>query len=66
MTARCPICCNDTFWEGNPWRPFCSERCQLIDLGAWVSEWYRMPGLPLTAPSELEEGGNIPNEPPDR
>lgn len=27
----------------NPWRPFCSERCKLIDLGAWASETYRVP-----------------------
>ncbi len=33
-----------TTWEENPWRPFCSERCKLIDLGAWASEEYRIPG----------------------
>jgi endogenous inhibitor of DNA gyrase (YacG/DUF329 family) len=27
----------------NVWRPFCSERCKLIDLGAWASERYRVP-----------------------
>ena len=27
----------------NAWRPFCSERCKLIDLGAWASERYRVP-----------------------
>ncbi len=26
------------------WRPFCSERCQLLDLGEWVDERYRIPG----------------------
>jgi endogenous inhibitor of DNA gyrase (YacG/DUF329 family) len=30
-------------WQGNEWRPFCSERCKLIDLGAWASEEYRIP-----------------------
>jgi endogenous inhibitor of DNA gyrase (YacG/DUF329 family) len=30
-------------WQGNPHRPFCSERCQLIDLGAWTTERYRVP-----------------------
>lgn len=25
------------------WRPFCSERCKLIDLGAWAAESYRVP-----------------------
>ena len=27
----------------NPWRPFCSERCKLIDLGDWIEERYRIP-----------------------
>ena len=30
-------------WEGNPFRPFCSERCRVIDLGKWASEEYRLP-----------------------
>ena len=29
-------------WEGNEWRPFCSKRCKLLDLGAWASEEYRV------------------------
>jgi endogenous inhibitor of DNA gyrase (YacG/DUF329 family) len=33
-----------TTWEENPWRPFCSERCKMIDLGAWASEEYKVPG----------------------
>ncbi|MEW6214374.1 MAG: DNA gyrase inhibitor YacG [Nitrospirota bacterium] len=40
----CPICKNTTTWEENPWRPFCSERCKLIDLGKWISEEYRIAG----------------------
>jgi len=28
------------------WRPFCSERCKLADLGRWLSEGYRVPGPP--------------------
>jgi endogenous inhibitor of DNA gyrase (YacG/DUF329 family) len=40
----CPICKNKTTWEENPWRPFCSERCKLIDLGKWVSEEYKIEG----------------------
>jgi hypothetical protein len=33
-------------WEGNPFRPFCSERCRLRDLGAWSAEAYRIPAKP--------------------
>jgi uncharacterized protein len=38
--------------ESNPFRPFCSERCRLIDLGAWLSEKHAIPGDPQTPPSE--------------
>lgn len=31
------------FAAANPWRPFCSERCRLIDLGNWAAESYRVP-----------------------
>jgi len=34
-------------WEGSPWRPFCSERCKLVDLAAWADERYRIPGEPV-------------------
>jgi endogenous inhibitor of DNA gyrase (YacG/DUF329 family) len=43
----CPFCRQETAWEGNPWRPFCSERCQLIDLGTWAAEEYRIAGQQL-------------------
>ena len=51
MPIHCPICQRETCWERNPWRPFCSERCQVRDLGSWASEWYRVPGASLTIPS---------------
>jgi len=44
MQITCPICKKKTTWEENPWRPFCSERCKLIDLGKWVSEEYKILG----------------------
>jgi endogenous inhibitor of DNA gyrase (YacG/DUF329 family) len=44
MKIKCPICKELTTWEENPWRPFCSERCKLIDLGKWASEEYRVEG----------------------
>jgi uncharacterized protein len=39
-TVKCPICEKPTTWKDNPFRPFCSERCKLIDLGHWASEDY--------------------------
>ena len=49
LTCDKPIECND-----NPYRPFCSERCKLIDLGCWVSEEYSVPGEQVTIPDEPE------------
>jgi uncharacterized protein len=40
---KCPTCRKETKREGNPFRPFCSERCQLIDLGRWAGGEYRVP-----------------------
>ena len=39
----CPRCQTPTTWTDNPYKPFCSERCKLIDLGAWASESYSIP-----------------------
>ncbi|MGA7800960.1 MAG: DNA gyrase inhibitor YacG [Gammaproteobacteria bacterium] len=51
MTGRaptvvsCPTCGKPVEWtSANAWRPFCSERCRLIDLGAWIEEEHRIPG----------------------
>lgn len=41
---RCPRCQQETVYsEQNPFRPFCSERCKTLDLGAWATENYRIP-----------------------
>jgi endogenous inhibitor of DNA gyrase (YacG/DUF329 family) len=56
----CPACGKATaFAASNRWRPFCSERCRIHDLGAWATESYRIP----TSPNE-EEPGNSPDDPP--
>jgi endogenous inhibitor of DNA gyrase (YacG/DUF329 family) len=52
--ARCPSCGKLTAWRDNSWRPFCSERCKLLDLGNWASERYRIPGPAVD--KEQEEG----------
>jgi len=41
----CPRCgALSPFTPQNEWRPFCSERCKMIDLGQWASENYRVAG----------------------
>jgi uncharacterized protein len=43
--AKCPKCGRQiAAVPANPWRPFCSERCRLLDLGAWLSERHAIPG----------------------
>jgi len=44
MKIKCPTCKQKTEWQDNPYRPFCSERCKLIDLGAWASDKYTIEG----------------------
>lgn len=37
--VRCPTCQRELVWTDQfPFRPFCSERCRLVDLGAWFAE----------------------------
>ncbi|MDD3883969.1 MAG: DNA gyrase inhibitor YacG [Gallionella sp.] len=41
--VRCPQCGKEMLWDTtNRYRPFCSERCKLVDLGKWASEDYRI------------------------
>jgi uncharacterized protein len=49
--VKCPTCGNETEYQGNEFRPFCSERCQLIDFGAWADEEFALP----TENAELTE-----------
>lgn len=44
ITVKCPQCGQSVVWgEISPYRPFCSKRCQLIDLGEWAEEEKRIP-----------------------
>ncbi len=43
-------------WEENPWRPFCSERCKMVDLGRWAMEDYRI------VAGSAEESDKKPNQ----
>lgn len=43
MNVKCPTCDKDVVWSAaSPFRPFCSERCKLIDLGDWAAENHRI------------------------
>ena len=47
MQVRCPTCRREIEWAGCDFRPFCSERCRLIDLGGWLAERHAIPAEPL-------------------
>jgi len=49
---KCPTCGKPVDYKDNPWRPFCSERCKLIDFDKWTSGEYRVPGQRIN-PSEM-------------
>ncbi|MBI2891740.1 MAG: DNA gyrase inhibitor YacG [Nitrospirae bacterium] len=51
---KCPTCRKAIAWEGNPYRPFCSEHCRNVDLGRWLGEEIRV----------RHEAGDAPDSPP--
>ena len=49
----CPTCKRELSWnEQFPWRPFCSERCKMVDLGAWLADARGIPGEPVDSSAE--------------
>jgi endogenous inhibitor of DNA gyrase (YacG/DUF329 family) len=53
----CPTCGKKVEWtEHSKFRPFCSERCKKIDLGAWAEEKYVIPSAPT--PQDVDDNGN--------
>jgi len=53
--VTCPTCKKPSQKEGNKLFPFCSERCQLVDLGRWLDEEYRIPTSEPPPESETNE-----------
>ncbi|HVL76378.1 MAG TPA: DNA gyrase inhibitor YacG [Noviherbaspirillum sp.] len=55
VVVSCPTCGNKVEWiEANKYRPFCSDRCKQIDLGAWAEGKY---AIPATEPPKDDEHG---------
>jgi len=55
IVMKCPNCGKPAEWQDNPHRPFCSERCRLIDFGRWANEEYRVPAEPAPVGGREEE-----------
>ena len=52
--VKCPTCQKEVEWiETSTYRPFCSERCRLIDLGEWASEKHAIPDEPIPSTEEF-------------
>ena len=63
LTVKCPTCQIEVEWNSdNKFRPFCSERCKLIDLGEWASESYT---IPVKGEFDLDELDSIGYDDPD-
>jgi endogenous inhibitor of DNA gyrase (YacG/DUF329 family) len=58
LIVRCPTCRRTVDWKTSPERPFCSERCRLIDLGKWSEEAYRIAGEKITREEEENPSSN--------
>jgi hypothetical protein len=59
-TVKCPTCRRPVEWsEASAYRPFCSDRCRLIDLGAWFSEQHAIPDEPATESEEETQNREI-------
>lgn len=65
MEVKCPTCGKQVeFNATNKFRPFCSQRCSTLDLGAWADEKYRVPveQADLSAVNENEESARLAEE----
>ncbi len=58
---KCPQCHAMAAWQDNPHRPFCSERCKLLDLGQWADESYRIQGTSreLLSEEDIDSINNV-------
>lgn len=68
VIVECPHCGAQVNWsEAATWRPFCSERCKMVDLGAWFSEEHVIPGKSDAPGEQWDEDGALssfsPNDP---
>ncbi|MFI5301328.1 MAG: DNA gyrase inhibitor YacG [Polyangiales bacterium] len=53
--TTCPICRRRFDAAAAPTRPFCSQRCKMVDLGQWLTESYRVPGEDLVEDEDSSE-----------
>ncbi|MDD5323085.1 MAG: DNA gyrase inhibitor YacG [Methylococcales bacterium] len=56
LIVKCPVCRRPVPWTAEQeFKPFCCERCKLIDLGEWAMEEKRIPGESLELENDNDE-----------
>jgi len=61
---HCPTCNLEFEAETSPAKPFCSKRCQTIDLGRWLDESYSLPHAPDPEADEVPDDNWSGGPPP--
>jgi len=60
VTVRCPTCQKAVPWDDSAkFKPFCSQRCQLIDLGDWITEAHKIPGENVSSLNSDDESADF-------
>lgn len=58
-SVKCPTCNKEVVWSNaSKFRPFCCDRCRLIDLGEWASENHAIPAEPIPSTGEFPFSGD--------
>lgn len=66
LIVHCPRCKKPVVWdESSPFRPFCSKRCRVIDLGAWADGSYKIPTTEVPEDIDLENPPEDQENPPE-
>ncbi len=67
LEVTCPKCKKKFNYYSSAFRPFCTEKCRLIDLGQWLNESYTVPASKITVEEaeQLEQLLNEKEEPSD-
>ncbi len=55
VKVKCPVCRKEVPWKDNTYRPFCSDRCRIVDLGNWADGSY---SIESAVPPDFEEDNN--------
>lgn len=55
LIVACPTCKTPVPWVAEQaFKPFCSQRCKLIDLGDWATEAHKIPGQPISTEFDID------------